>query len=155
MANRPLDLLQYFMGAWEGEGHGQPGVSRVEESFEPVLRGTFVTNRHHAVFPVQEQNPKGEVHEDYGVFSYDKVRKVIVFRQFHVEGFVNQYVLTKTSEDGRELVFETEAIENIPPGFRARTTFVIENENEYRSVFELAPPGADYSVYSENRLRRK
>jgi hypothetical protein len=155
VANHQLAFLQYFMGAWEGEGHGQPGVSRVEASFEPALRGTFVTNRHLAVFPVQENNTKGEVHEDYGVFSYDKVRKVVVLRQFHVEGFVNQYVLTKASEDGRELVFETEAIENIPPGFRARTTYVIENDNEYRSIFELAPPGAEYSVYSENHLRRK
>jgi hypothetical protein len=44
-----------------------------------------------------------------------------VFRQFHVEGFVNQYALD-TSSTADRLVFLSEAIENIPAGFRARET---------------------------------
>jgi hypothetical protein len=44
-----------------------------------------------------------------------------VLRQFHVEGFVNQYVLEPGSTPER-LVFTTEAIENIPAGWRARET---------------------------------
>ena len=53
--------------------------------------------------------------------SFDSVRKRIVFRQFHVEGFVNQYALDATSLPDR-LVFVSETIENIPAGFRARET---------------------------------
>jgi hypothetical protein len=43
-------------------------------------------------YPAQARNPKGEIHEDEAVISFDRARKVLVLRQFHVEGFVNQYV---------------------------------------------------------------
>ena len=42
-------------------------------------------------YPVQEKNKKGEVHEHMGMLSYDKARKQIVLRQFHVESFVTTY----------------------------------------------------------------
>ncbi len=35
------------------------------------------------------------------MFSYDRMTKRIVLRQFHVEGFVNEYHLSPVSEDGR------------------------------------------------------
>ena len=50
--------------------------------------------------------------------SFDKGRKRFVYRQFHVEGFVNQYVLEAEGEEGVR-VFVSEAIENIPGGWRA------------------------------------
>ena len=70
------------------------------------------------VYPQQEKNPKGEVHEDLGLFSYDGKRKKFVLRQFHVEGFVNEYVEQEITADGKTLRFVTERIENIPDGWR-------------------------------------
>ena len=43
------------------------------------------------------------------MFSFDDARKRLVLRQFHKEGFVNQYVHDPASAD--KLVFATEAIE--------------------------------------------
>jgi hypothetical protein len=34
-------------------------------------------------------NKTGEIHEDMGMIGYDRARERFVFRQFHVEGFVN------------------------------------------------------------------
>ena len=59
------------------------------------------------------------MHEDVGFFSFDTARRLMVLRQFHVEGFVNQYVADPAPPPGR-IVFTTEAIENIPAGFRAQ-----------------------------------
>lgn len=67
-------------------------------------------------YPPQPENPKGEIHEDEGWFSYDRTRKRIVLRQFHVESFVNQYV-EEPSPASSPIVFTTEAIENIPSGW--------------------------------------
>ena len=66
-----------------------------------------------STYPPQEKNPKGERHEDRGYISYDTARKQFVFRQFHVEGFVNTYVASPTA---LPIVFGSEAIENIPAG---------------------------------------
>jgi len=38
-------------------------------------------------------------------------------------------------------VFTSEAIENIPAGWRARETYVVTGPDEFEEVFELAEPG--------------
>jgi hypothetical protein len=88
-----------------------------------------------------------------GMFSFDTRCKAIVFRQFHVEGFVSQYVLEPESTATR-LVLTTESIENIPPGWRARETYTVLGANELEEVFELAESGKPFEVYSRSRLTR-
>jgi hypothetical protein len=67
---------------------------------------------------------------------------------------VNQYLASAETLDGAELVFETEAIENIPAGFKARETHRFTGPNAFEEVFEIAEPGGSYQLYSRNRLKR-
>ena len=138
-----LAVLSPFVGKWAGESDGQPGKGTVERTYERALGNRFIRVRNHSHYPPQERNPKGESHEDEGLFSFDRVRKVLVLRQFHVEGFVNQYVHDPGSGGG-SLVFVTEAIENIPAGWRGRETYTFNGADELEEVFELAPPGKDF-----------
>ncbi len=78
-----------------------------------------------------------------------------MLRQFHVEGFVNQYVMTSSSADGKTIVFTSESIENIPAGFRARETYKILGAEEFIEAFEIAEPGKDFELYSEGHFKRK
>jgi hypothetical protein len=151
----PWGPFRFFVGNWEGRGEGGPGVSTGEQTFAFILRGTYLHVRNKAVFPPQEKNPKGETHEDWGIVSYDKARKTFVFRQFHVEGFVNQYVLETTPADGKTFVFVTEAIENIPAGFKARVTYKILDADAFEQTFDLAAPGQDFVCYSKGVMKRK
>jgi len=130
-------------------------LSKLEAEFKFVLNGKYFQVRGKAVFEPQEKNKKGEVHEDLGFISFDRARKTFVFRQFHVEGFVTQNVLDNLSSNEKTFVFLSENIENIAPGWRVRATYKILNENEFLQIFELAEPGKDFEVYSENRLKRK
>ena len=82
-------------------------------------------------------------------------RKQFVLRQFHVEGFVNQFKAETISEDGKLIVFISESLENIPAGYRAKETYRILNENEFTEIFEIAEPGKEFTVYSENRFKRQ
>jgi hypothetical protein len=79
---------------------------------------------------------------------HDETRCVCRF-----EGFVNQFVTT--SNDGKMIVFTSESIENIPAGWRARETYKLITADEFIERFELAGPGKDFEVYTENRYRRK
>ena len=148
-----LSALQFLVGRWEGTSEGQPGKGTVERQYARALRNTFIEGRNRSVYPPQERNPKGETHEDFGVFSFDKARKRIVYRQFHVEGFVTHYVQQESVTPG-VLVFETEAIENIPSGWRARETYRLLPSGELEEVFELAEAGKSFEIYSRTRLRR-
>jgi len=89
------------------------------------------------------------------MISFDKARKKFVLRQFHIEGFVNQFVMTSASTDGKTIVFTSESLENIPAGFRARETYKILGPDEFTEIFEIAEPGKDFEVYSDGHFRRK
>jgi len=153
-ANTKLSALQFFVGHWQGTAHGEPGSGTVERDYEFVMNETFIRVRNKSIYPPQEKNPKGETHEDFGLFSYDGNRKKHVLRQFHVEGFVNQYVEDTFAPDGKKMVFVTEAIENIPAGWRARETYQVFNDNEFTEQFELAAPGEGFKLYSESAFKR-
>src|SRR5215216_1503063 len=83
--------LKILIGKWSGESEGQPGKGKYERSYEIVLNKKFIEVKNKSIYPPSKENPKGEVHEDRGFISYDKSRKTFVLRQFHIEGFVNQY----------------------------------------------------------------
>lgn len=95
------------------------------------------------------------MHEDIGYFSYDNGRKTFILRQFHIEGFVNQFKLDSISPDKKTLVFMTESIENIPAGFKAKETYRILSDDELEEIFEIAEPGKDFAVYSKVKLERQ
>lgn len=140
-------------GGVEGRSEGQPGKGTVRREYTRVLNGRFIRVRNRSEYPAQESSPKGEIHEDEGFLSFDRSRKRLVLRQFHVEGFVNQYVEDADSSPSR-IVFTTESIENIPPGWRARETYVIHGPDEVEEIFELAENRKPFEVYSRSRLMR-
>ncbi len=145
--------LARFVGQWQGTPEGEPGRGTSERTYEYTLGGKFLLSRNRSTYPPQEKNPKGETHEDVGYFSYDAQRKRLVLRQFHVEGFVNQYVEEPSS--GGPLVFVSEAIENIPAGWRARESYVFDGPDAFTETFELAEPGKEFAVYTKTRFTRK
>lgn len=105
--------LKFFVGAWEGTIKGKPGQGTCAREYQFVLNNKFLHVKNRSTYAPQEKNPKGEVHEDWGMVSYDRARKTFVLRQFHVEGFVNQYVVETLAADGKTLSFMSESFENI------------------------------------------
>lgn len=151
----PWEPLRFFVGSWTGVGSGQPGTSTVEREYAFVLGGRFLEVRNRSTYAPQEKNPKGEVHEDRGFVSWDRSRRRFVFRQFHVEGFVNHYVADSVGALPDSFVFTSEAIENIPPGYRAREICRVLGPDEFIERFEMAEPNAGFAVYSESRFKRR
>ncbi len=146
--------LEFLLGRWEGVGSGEPGLAHYERTYELILDGKFILEKNKSTYPAQEDNPQGEVHEDWGIFSRDKSRKTFILRQFHTEGFVNQYVMQPSSPGGQEIIFISEAIENITNGWRAKETYQVISPDEFIEVFELAEPGKDFVEYSRCQLHK-
>jgi hypothetical protein len=147
--------VKYLLGSWEGTGSGQPGVSRIQREYQFVLNNKYIQVQNKSTYDPQPKNPRGEIHQDWGMISFDKGRKRVVLRQFHVEGFINQYVMTSSSADSKIIVFTSESIENIPAGYRARETYKILGPDEFTEVFEIAEPGKEFELYSEGHFKRK
>jgi len=149
----PFERLAFLIGKWEGASDGQPGKGTVRRDYARALNTRFVRVHNRSEYPAQPKHPKGEIHEDEGFFSFDKARKRVVFRQFHTEGFVNTYVEDAESSTTK-VVFTSEAIENIPAGFRARETYLVQSADAFEEVFELAEPDKPFEVYSRTRFTR-
>jgi hypothetical protein len=149
----PFARVSFLVGRWEGTSEGQPGAGKVSREYKLALNGKFIHVQNRSEYAAQEKNPKGEIHQDEGFISFDRTRKKLVLRQFHIEGFVNQYVEDDSSSPTR-IAFTTESIENIPAGWRARETYVVLGPDEFEEVFELAEDGKSFELYSRARLKR-
>ena len=146
--------MKFFVGNWHGSGEGEPGKGNYERTYQFTLGKNFIEIRNKSTYQPTSQNPKGEIHEDIGYMSYDKTRRVFVLRQFHIEGFVNQYRLQSISPDGKTIIFISETIENIGLGWRAKETYEIKTEDEFIETFALAPSNDDFSLYTKTTFKR-
>ena len=149
----PWAPLRVFEGKWEGPTTGKPGKGSTSREYRFELNGKFLSQRDKSEYQPQDPAAKRLVHEDFGMFSYDTNLKKVVWRQFHSEGFVNEYTLDSLSADGKSLEFVTTRIENLP-GFRAKKLYRILSTDEIEEIFALAPPGKDFDVYTVAHLRR-
>ena len=95
------------------------------------------------------------MHEDLGLFSYDKGRKQFVLRQFNSEDFIVQWLITSISDDGKTIILDSEAVENIPKSMRTRLTYKIIGDNEFTETYEIAEPGKDLAAYYVKNFKRK
>ena len=120
-----------------------------------VLNDQYIQIVSRSVYPPQEKNPEGEVHDELGLISFDRGRQQYILREFHVEGYVNQYVLVESDPENGRFVFETEAMENMPEGWRARTTYEFEGEDQFREIFDLARPGEEWANFVTTQFARK
>jgi hypothetical protein len=142
--------LKYLEGTWQMK---KPGVENTQ-TYSFFFHNKFLKMKTKVVFAQTEKNPKGEIHEDMGIFSYDAMKKKLVLRSFHIEGFVNQYILSERSKDGKVLTFTTELVENAPPGTKAKLIFEKINDKEFAQKFFVAWPNKGYSCFSDNHFKK-
>jgi hypothetical protein len=149
----PFQRVRFLIGRWQGTTEGQPGKGTVSREYSTALNARFIRVRNRSTYPPQQANVKGEEHEDEGFISFDRSRKKLVLRQFHVEGFINLYAEDSGTTPDR-LSFTSEQIENIPPGWQARETYIKRGSDTFEEVFELAEPSKPFEVYSRARFTR-
>jgi hypothetical protein len=150
----PWAQVRFLEGEWNGTAEGEPGVGTVHRSYQFVLNHRFLHERNASAYSPKQPNTPGELHQHWSFISFDKQRKRLVLRQFHQEGFVNQYVLDAEQTNPHRLVFVSEAFENLDGRWRARETYEMKSPDEFVETFELAEPGKEFQVYSRSSFRR-
>jgi hypothetical protein len=149
-----LAEMRWLIGDWAGQGEGDPGTSTSERHTEAILDNHYLRVNGRSVYPIQERNPKGEVHAELDMWSYDRKRKAIVLRQFDTLGFVTTYVLDRAASTTDRWVLNAEHLENVPQGWRARYTYTRKSLTEYEEMLELDMDGKGFKPYVTNRFRK-
>ncbi|HEU5137675.1 MAG TPA: hypothetical protein VFU13_21210 [Steroidobacteraceae bacterium] len=147
-----LAELRWLVGEWRGVGEGDPGTSGSERHIDSFLDGKYIRASGRSVYPRQEKNPKGEIHEELDVWSFDRARSAIVFRQFDTLGFVGTYVHDKASSSADRWVLTAELLENVPKDWKARYIITRKSNDEYHEQLELDPDGKGFKPYVTNRF---
>jgi hypothetical protein len=147
----PWEPFRLLPGTWEGSIDGRLGQGTGVRRYEFLHDERFLLSRHSSVRLPQEKSPKGDHHRELGVFSFDRERGTIVYREFIVEGFVLRYTC---AVEPRRFVCTTESVEN-GSGMRARLTVEVADRFRLDEIFELASPGQELQVYFTNRWTRR
>lgn len=66
--------LKFMLGSWTGKGGGEPGQGNFERSYNFIFGHRFIEVKNKSVYPPSKDYPEGEVHEDLGYISFDKLR---------------------------------------------------------------------------------
>ena len=67
---------------------------------------------------------------------------------------MNQYVMLPPMTEAGRLVFESEALENVPATWKARETYEVISPDEFIETFELSQGGKPHEVYSRTHFNR-
>lgn len=150
-----LQPLSRLIGRWTGQGSDQIGFSTIDRTYRSVLGGNFLFARDTTAYPAQQANQSGETHTSMGMFGFDAVRQVATLHQFDSNGVVRNCALKGGDLSADRVEFESEAIANLPPGYRVRETYVLLGPDALQHVYEVARPGEDrFNVYTDVRLVR-
>ena len=151
----PFEKLNVLIDDWTGSGSGFGNeTSKIESSFQYVMDGKYIEVVNDSKFKPTTDNPRGEHHVDKGFISHDQERKLIMFRQFNIEGYINQYALNTSVSNDSTLVFETEEIENLSGG-KARWTILINSDIKVETVFDVSFSRDEFTCMGINELERK
>ena len=149
-----IERLRVLLGEWRGVGDGKWGKSSAERTYSFVFDGIYVRGHGRSVYPRQDKNPSGEIHETVDMFSFDRNRNTIVLRQFDNEAFVTTYYLIPATLSPNKMEFMSEHLENVPVGWRARVLFDFKGEDEFHEYFELDTNKGSFERYLTTRFLR-
>jgi hypothetical protein len=146
--------FDFLIGKWQGVETGVAGDGIGFRTYEYDLNKYVIVEKNISTFPKSENKPRGEVHRDFGVTSYNSNDSAIVFREFHVEGFTNIYVLDKETSTEEKFVFITREIENNPGNWKVRLTLYKISDTEFDETFEIATDGENFKELLRNHWKK-
>jgi hypothetical protein len=149
-----LKALHWLQGHWVGTGDGEPGISAADRRISCTLKCRYLRVKGRSVYPKQEKNPKGEIHDSMDMWSFDRARKILVLRTFDSMGFTTTYAQDQAASTETRVILVAEHLENVPSGWKARYTYTFIPPDEFHELFELDPDGKGFQSYSSNRFMR-
>ncbi|MEW6336464.1 MAG: hypothetical protein ACOY3Y_06225 [Acidobacteriota bacterium] len=147
----PFAPLRVLEGVWHGEGRGFGQTSKVTHEWETVLGGRFMRLKTRSV--TRGADGTESIHEDVGYVSWSEGERVLRFRQFLSEGFVNTFRITVVESPAAGLDFEPESTEG-NADLVARLTLRFGRSGGYEMVLELGSKGAPLKVCQTMTLTR-
>jgi hypothetical protein len=143
------DKWQYMMGAWEGEGSGQPGSGSGSYTLKPKLGGSILERKGVTDIPAAGGRPAVH-HEDVMIVYKNREGNPVKAIYFDNENHVIPYDIAYADN---KIVLVSEASSSMP---RFRLTYEKLEDKVMNIRFEMAMPGApdDFKMYLEGKNKK-
>ena len=132
-------------GTWQVAIDGKLGLAPGVRQYKFILKDRYLLVRQESAHPSQPKYPGGDEHSDLGIYSYDKARDSIVYRQFFSEGVIVQF--TCDFEGKRFLCVSERTESSCGMQVEARFSFEIVDSERLKEVYEIGFDGRDLEVY--------
>lgn len=153
-SENPFKKFEFLIGSWQGVEAGVAGDGIGFRTYKYTLNNQYILSDNISTFPVTEKKPRGEVHRDFGIFSFNSNTQEIILREFHIEGFANIHVLDSLQSTNNKFVFITREIENNPGNWIARIIIEKISETEFMEYFDIAMDGKNYTPFLQNNWKK-
>jgi hypothetical protein len=141
--------LDFLIGNWQGVESGIAGEGIGFRTYSYELGKNYILEKNQSVFPRSDKKPKGEVHRDFGVISYNSNQDQIIYRSFNIEGFTNIFVLDTLSTENK-FIYISREIENNPGNWKARVIIEKISKSEFKEFFDVAMDGENFKPFLQN-----
>jgi len=147
--NSGWEKWQYMMGAWEGEGSGQPGSGSGSYTLKPKLGGCILERKGVTEIPAAGGHPFVH-HEDVMIVYKNREGNPVKAMYFDNENHVIPYDITYSDN---KIILVSEASSSMP---RFRLTYEKLEDKLVNIRFEMAMSGAqdDFKMYLEGKNRK-
>ena len=142
--------FEFLIGNWQGVETGVSGEGIGYRTYSYELGENYIVEKNQSTFPKTDKKPKGEVHKDMGIFSYNSNKKEFIYRSVNIENFTNIFVLNKNESTTAKFVFITREIENNPGKWKARLIIVKISDTEFKEFFDIAMDGETFQPFLQN-----
>lgn len=142
--------FDFLIGNWQGIETGVAGDGVGFRIYTFELDEIYIMERNQSYFPKTKKQPRGEVHRDIGIFSYNGNKDEIIYRSFNVEGFTNIFVLDSAKSSDDKFVFITREVENNPGDWKAKVVVEKLSETEFIETFDIAMDGENFKHLLSN-----
>jgi hypothetical protein len=148
----PWAALRFLLGEWIGvEGAGQPGLAVSGGStFAFDLGGKIMVRRNRADYAPKPGEKTGISHQDL-LLIYEPIGQAHL-RAFYVDNEGHDIYYLVAAPHGGYVVFESDRSEKGP---RYRLEYLLNPDRTLTITFSIAPPGAEFKVYTKGLARRK
>ena len=98
-AENPFKNLDFLIGNWQGIETGVAGDGIGFRSYSYILDNNFIQAPNTSTFPISEKKPRGEVHRDLVIISYNSNTDQLILRGFYVEGFTVSFPIFRAIQN--------------------------------------------------------
>ncbi|RLE19940.1 MAG: hypothetical protein DRJ08_07660 [Acidobacteria bacterium] len=149
-----LAPLAPLSGKWVGRGQGISGPSVVKQNFSFVLSGFHLANRSTARYKPKKGETVGRFSKTIGIFSFDKIQKKIIYREFRSDGTFQYFQLITLTKDKKTFVFQSVNRTNQEQKILTRLVFHLIDRDHLQEAINRATDGKTFKKVESFQLRR-